>query len=577
MEQAVGESVVHRRGPKRLPLLIAGITAGVLCAAFLSVCAIATYGSVIWPHTTLLGVEVGGLHIPSAAQKIGAALPDMELAVYPYDQDGSPSREGDPEFTLPLEDLYPDANAQELAENALSAPRSGGFLANGAAYLHQLVTGESKALSGCVSLSGEQANADAKTLVQKLTLAPADTAYQLGKSTVDVTVARNGRALDQDTLVKLLSGGEWAEDLALDVPYASQEAKVLSAQDIYDAVSGEVKNAGWDAASGAITPEQVGAEFDVTSAQKLLDDAAPGAAVQIPATIEYPKVTAQELKGVLFRDVLGTYTTHVGGSAARISNVKLASASVNGAVLNSGDVFSYNTTVGQRTLNKGYQAAPAYVKGETVDEVGGGVCQPSSTLYLACLLANLEIVQRSAHRYVPAYVPKGMDATVSWGGPDYQFRNDTDYPIRISAVYSKGYLTMKLIGTKTDGTYVKMTNKVLSTTDFKTVYQEDDTIPAGTEQVKVTPYTGYKVQTFRNLYSKDGSLISSKLEATSDYKVRDKLILQGPKKASASASGSTSEIPAETGSGTGDAGTANSGAAADNTGEGTGTDTGAAA
>ena len=111
----------------------------------------------------------------------------------------------------------------------------------------------------------------------------------------------------------------------------------------------------------------------------------------------------------------------MGGTAARVSNVKLASAAFDGTVLNSGDLFSYNETVGQRTEAKGYKAAPAYVQGETVDEIGGGVCQPSSTLYYACLLANMEITERYAHRYIPAYITRGMDATVSWGGPDYKF------------------------------------------------------------------------------------------------------------------------------------------------------------
>ena len=140
----------------------------------------------------------------------------------------------------------------------------------------------------------------------------------------------------------------------------------------------------------------------------MMDSAAPGDTLEIPAVIEYPAVTAEQLKPVLFRDLLGSYTTHVGGSAARISNVKLASASVNGTVLNSGDIFDYNGVVGQRTTARGYQPAPAYVQGETVDEIGGGVCQPSSTLYLATLKSNLEIVERYAHRYVPAYIPKGM-------------------------------------------------------------------------------------------------------------------------------------------------------------------------
>ena len=75
-----------------------------------------------------------------------------------------------------------------------------------------------------------------------------------------------------------------------------------------------------------------------------------------------------------------------------------------------------------------------------VDDTGGGVCQTSSTIYYACLRANLEITERYAHRYVPAYIDWGMDATVSWGGPDYKFTNNTDYPIKIVATYSGGLL-----------------------------------------------------------------------------------------------------------------------------------------
>ena len=248
----------------------------------------------------------------------------------------------------------------------------------------------------------------------------------------------------------------------------------------------------------------------------------------IPAQIEQPRVTADELKGVLFRDVLGQCRTHVSGSSARISNVKLSAAACNGVVLNTGDVFSYNNTTGQRTTAKGYQAAPAYVGGETVDEVGGGVCQTSSTLYYACLRANLEITERYAHRYVPAYIDWGMDATVSWGGPDYKFTNNTDYPIKIVTSYSGGYLTVKILGTNVDGTYVKMTNEVLSKTNWETVYKDDPSLPAGTEKVTTTPYTGYKVKSYRNVYSASGKLISSTYEATSDYKVRNKVITRGP-------------------------------------------------
>ena len=177
-----------------------------------------------------------------------------------------------------------------------------------------------------------------------------------------------------------------------------------------------MKNASYDKETGAIVPEEAGADFDVDEAQRLLDAAAPGETVTVPAQVELPAVTAEELEQVLFRDVLGEARTHVGGTSARRSNVKLSAASINEYVMNSGDVFSYNDVVGQRTAARGYQAAPAYVQGETVDEIGGGICQTSSTLYLACLRSNLEITERYAHRYVPAYITAGMDATVSWGG-----------------------------------------------------------------------------------------------------------------------------------------------------------------
>jgi vancomycin resistance protein YoaR len=290
-----------------------------------------------------------------------------------------------------------------------------------------------------------------------------------------------------------------------------------------------MKNATYDAATGSIVPEQRGADFDVSAAQAALDAAEPGETVTVPATIEYPTVTAENLKAVLFRDVLGSATTHVGGTSARISNVKLSAGTINGTVLNHGDVFSYNGTVGQRTAARGYQAAPAYVQGETVDEIGGGICQTSSTLYYACLLSNLEITERYAHRYIPAYIMAGVDATVSWGGPDYKFTNDTDYPIKIVTSYANNYLTVKILGTKTDDITVKMTNEQLSTTPYEVIEQEDNTLAPGTQTVKTTPYTGYKYKTYRNLYDGNGNLISTTYEDTSDYKSRNKVVLVGPK------------------------------------------------
>ncbi|MCQ2363833.1 MAG: VanW family protein, partial [Acidaminococcaceae bacterium] len=190
---------------------------------------------------------------------------------------------------------------------------------------------------------------------------------------------------------------------------------------------------------------------------------------------------------------------------------------------------SYNGVVGQRTEARGYLPAPAYVAGETVDELGGGVCQPSSTLYLACLLADMEIVERTNHRYVPAYIDWGMDATVSWGTLDYKFSNNTPYPVKIVTTYENNYLTVKLLGTNDTGKHAAMTNKVISETPWETIYVDDPTMaPGSPDVVKTTPYVGYKVEAYHTIYDADGKVISQHLESVNNYKVRNKVVLRAP-------------------------------------------------
>lgn len=543
MVQKSGGARLKKGGKK--PLIVIGILLAVLCAAYLGLCAYAGSLEVFYPNTTINDVDVAGCTVAEAAERLRAELPGRQVEFYlPLpDQtgDGISAPEGDtlydeaPAATVTYRDLgvteeLDYENDAQLVFD-LAQVRTG-FFTRGWNYLG--------CLFGSMGTKGITLEPEEDTfqfqmeqLSGQFSKEPQDTAYAVDENGLQVTLAQNGLAVSTDALAedtKLFFSSVTAEDPGRIYVADAQilSAKTMTAQEIYDATAGDVKNAGYDAATGTITPERIGAEFDVTAAQAKLDAAAPGETVTLDAEVQLPAVTAQELEGVLFRDVLGQCRTHVSGTAARINNVKLSAAACNGVVLNTGDVFSYNATTGQRTTAKGYQAAPAYVQGETVDEVGGGVCQTSSTLYYACLRSNLEITERYAHRYVPAYIDWGMDATVSWGGPDYKFTNNTNYPIKIVTSYSGGYLTIKILGTNVDGTSVKMTNEVLSTTPWETVYKDDDTLPAGTEKVTTTPYTGYKVKSYRNVYDANGKLISSTYEATSDYKVRNKVISRGP-------------------------------------------------
>ena len=204
---------------------------------------------------------------------------------------------------------------------------------------------------------------------------------------------------------------------------------------------------------------------------------------------------------------------------------------INGRIYNPGEEFWYNATVGQRTEARGFQPAAAYSGGKTVTSIGGGICQVSSTLYYSALMADLQIVLRYAHMFDPGYMPvTGCDATVSWGGPDFAFRNSTNYPIKITTSYNDetNQLTITLLGTKTDDHYVEMTNQFLSYSERKTVYQESERIAPGTTEVEQYGHNGYAVQTYRNVYAGDGTLLRSTKEAYSDYDRADKIILVAP-------------------------------------------------
>ena len=559
MEQRTGEAVAQGAGGARLkkgnrkPLAIVGIAAAVLLAAYLGVCAYAGSRNTFYPNYAICGIDVGGLDTAGAAKALAAELPGQTIRLQIMEVPASEGWPDQPAPTVPLGQLgYTEERCGAIAERLLAEQRGGGFLTRGWGLLSALVS----LSDGGISVDDrDQAvfEAGVAKLAADLALEPQDTVYEVGENSLFITKAVNGRSIREDALAEALDlaiqqyGAQGTMEAA--VSFARFDANALTAQEIYDQVSGEVKNAGYDAGTDSIIPEQMGADFDVAAAQAALDAAGPGETVEIAAVIEYPEVTAEELEAVLFRDVLGEARTEVKGTAARKSNVKLSAESINGYVMNSGDVFSYNGVVGQRTAARGYKPAPAYVQGETVDEIGGGICQTSSTLYLACLRGNLEITERYAHRYIPAYIAPGMDATVSWGGPDYKFTNDTSYPIKIVTSYENGYLTVKLLGTNVTGVTAKMTNEKLSTTNFEVVYEDDPTLAPGTETVKTTPYTGSKWKTYRHLYDKDGKLISSAYEATSDYKARNKVILRGPAAAaepSAPVIG-PGEIPAEPG------------------------------
>lgn len=371
----------------------------------------------------------------------------------------------------------------------------------------------------------------AMALSEETYTAAVDGAWRLDKEKTDgfyVTCAADGHRLDPAKLMtSLRTSLETGDFSPIACSYLPVVAKPLDLEVLHGEICGEGTSAMYDKATGGLTEERLGVEFDIAQAKELMAKAEPGQEVVIPATITFPKVTKDVLEKVLFRDELGSYTTYVSGSWGRIANVEIAADNINYWVLNPGESFGYNDAVGPTDAAHGFHPAPGYVGGQTVDTYGGGVCQVSSTLYYATLLANLEIVTRYCHQYAPGYIPWGCDATVYEGPIDFVFRNNTDYPIRIITSWYGSNLTVSIQGTKVDDSFVQMVTSVEAEYPYETIYEEVDYLEPGVEQVEQYPYTGYTVYAWRYVYAGDGTLLSSDLESVSEYESRDMIIKVG--------------------------------------------------
>ena len=159
--------------------------------------------------------------------------------------------------------------------------------------------------------------------------------------------------------------------------------------------------------------------ISIDEAKKILEE--EKTEYEIPLTITDANIKVSDLGDNAFPNLLGTCTTNYDASNInRNNNLQLAAQKLNGTIVNPGETFSYNQTVGQRTIAAGFKEAKAYANGKVVLDVGGGICQLSSTLYNSALLTNLEIVERRSHYFKTSYLPAGRDATVSWGSVDFK-------------------------------------------------------------------------------------------------------------------------------------------------------------
>lgn len=240
------------------------------------------------------------------------------------------------------------------------------------------------------------------------------------------------------------------------------------------------------------------------------------------------KAPIQELTAAITADKLKTIDTNISTYSTsfvtsipeRINNIELATKAINGTILMPGDSFSFNGTVGQRTRARGYKEAGVIINNQISSDLGGGICQVSSTFYNALLRTELAYsgMKRIAHTLPSTYVPKGLDATVNWDNIDFQFKNTLDYPI-----YIEGYTENKNLyfNIYSNSVFKKrsytFSNDIIETIPTSKTTIEDPNLMEGTKEVVKKDYTGYKVKVTKNTIE-DGNVIKSEILYTDFYR-----------------------------------------------------------
>lgn len=516
-------------------LILAAVLAVVLCT-YIALCAYA-HRDVFWKNTSVGGVDISGLTTAQAVERLNAQLPKnwsgRTLALT------GPRGEV---FTLKTDELVEPENLWADLDKAHYGGRGrrAGFLGLGVWYLAQNIAGDNVNIAPTLTYTAQgqqQVEALLAQVSNELNVGGKETACRYGKEELILVKGRTDIKVQTDhtrnSITQTLADG--AGEVTVSI--ASMAPAEVDFNAIYNEIFATASAAYLDKETGEIVPSVTGRSFDREAAKAALDAAAEGEIVRVALDLAVPSPTTEELETILFRDILGEAVTRVTGTADRHMNVGVAAGFLDGHIIYPDEEFSFNQICSPYTVENGYGKATAYVNGLSKDTVAGGICQASSTLYWATLRANLETLERSAHRYEPTYIRGGLDATVygdygDEGGLDFRFKNTSGQPIKLEAyVDNKNNLHVLIHGTDTTGVHGEpySTNRVV-TVPYKTIYEARDNIPQGTTKTdpERTGYNGVTLETYQKLLDAEGKVVEEKLLYKTKYYVRNEVVFFNP-------------------------------------------------
>lgn len=504
-----------------IPLFIFAILVGILSTVF---ALINRDNETIFSGISVQGIDVSNLTIDEAKKKVSSIIGNHiseEISL----------QHNDFQTVILPEQFGVSFDVDSAVEQAYSIGKSDSLIKNNYTILSLLLKNYN--ISPSINYDEDLLNSLIDSINAQLPDRVVNSGYSIDGTNLIITSGKDGILISssdlKDEILSFLNDIS-SKNETINIPVNNVGAEPINLDAIYKDIFKLPVDASYTTNPYVVYPSSNGLDFAISMEEAKAIISNQQDEYTIPLKITYPNVTTNQIGNEPFPDLLSQFSTSFTSSGYnRSNNIILSSAKLNGLVLMPGEEFSYNQAVGQRTRAAGFREAGAYSNGKVVQEVGGGICQVSSTLYNAVLYANLEIVERTNHYFNPGYVKAGLDATVSWGGPDFRFRNNRNYPIRIVTDTSGKKLKVYIYGLKTDDDCtVVLDPRYISSVPYKTTYQNDASLATGETRVISSGSNGCKTATYKYVYDKNGTLISSECISRDTYSPHNKVVAVGP-------------------------------------------------
>ena len=477
----------------------------------------------------LSGVSIMGIDVSKLSQQ--EATDKLNEIIQSKCEDDITLKYKDYETTVNGKQINAKFDVEKAVNEAYNIGKGGNILVNNYNILITLI--QKKDISMDLYYDDGLLSTAIEGISSKMPDSVKQSSYYVEDDNVIIVKGKSGVKIKEDTMkeeiVSVMKKIE-EKNIIITIPVETVEPDAIDVEKIRNEIYKAPQDAYVSSNPTTVHTHVNGVDFNISieEAKKLLEE--DKEEYKIPLKITVPKIKVENLGEKAFPDLLATYTTRYDPTNKnRSNNLTIAAGKINGTILMPGEIFSYNKVVGARTIAAGYKEAGAYAGGKVVKDVGGGICQISSTIYNTALLANLEIVDRSNHQFLTSYVPVSRDATVSWGGLDFKFKNTRTYPIKIVASAKNGLAKVSFYGIKEETEYeVVIQSKTLSYIPYTVKYIEDSSLARGKEVVSQSGYNGCKSEAYRVL-KLNGKVVSKTLLSRDTYDPMQRIIRRGTK------------------------------------------------